>query len=125
MTARWRIARDWALAVGFAALLFYLSSQSRLPSAGIRGFDKLAHFAAFGVLAWLVARALSRSGVGRTKAALLAALISTLYGGSDELHQRHTPGRSSDWADLAADGLGASAASALWAQTRRRRPDRS
>lgn len=125
MTARWRIAWAWALPVAFAGLLFLLSSQSRLSSPDVRGLDKVEHFAAFGVLAWLLARALSRSGVGRTRAAVLAALISTLYGGTDELHQRYTPGRSSDWADLAADGLGASAAAALWAQTRRRRADRS
>ncbi len=125
MTARWRIAWAWALPAAFAGLLFFLSSQSRLPSVGVRHFDKVEHFGAFGVLGWLLARALASSGVGRTRAALLAVLISTLYGGSDEYHQRYTPGRSSDWADLAADGLGASAAAALWAQTRRRRADRS
>jgi VanZ family protein len=44
------------------------------------------------------------------RAALLAWLIATAYGVTDELHQRYVPHRTADVADLVADALGAAVA---------------
>jgi VanZ family protein len=98
-----------------AALLFYLSSQRAiLPET--RGWDKVAHFLAYGLLGLLIARALhGGSGPVRVRLALAAVALATLYGASDELHQRFVPGRDASLLDLAADLLGAAGGAALWA----------
>ena len=49
-------------------------------------------------------------------AALAAALISGLYGVTDELHQGFVPGRATEALDMVADAVGASgAAGVIWA----------
>ena len=61
--------------------------------------DKLAHAAAFGLLAgffWLALRSF-----------WWPIVLSSLYGLSDELHQRFVPGRQFDLLDLLADITGA------------------
>lgn len=100
---------DVGLALGYAGLIFFLSSQSTLPvPKGILGFDKVIHCVEYAVLAFLIARALAR-GAGPNRgaiAAIVAALLSTTYGASDEFHQSFVPGRSSDGYDLVADAVG-------------------
>ncbi|HEU0052614.1 MAG TPA: hypothetical protein VFQ39_05530, partial [Longimicrobium sp.] len=51
-----RLAR-WAPPVGWAALLYALSAQPRLPSPNVANADKAEHFAAYLVLGFLLARA--------------------------------------------------------------------
>jgi VanZ family protein len=50
---------------------------------------------------------------------LLAALLATLYGASDELHQHFVPERTPDVLDLAADACGGLAGSLALAATAR------
>jgi VanZ family protein len=94
------------------ACIFALSSQSDLPTApaGLSQevFLKLSHVMGYAVLARLIEHALALPRRGR----LLALLLTTLYGLSDEFHQSFTPGRMADPGDLLADVLGAIAA--LW-----------
>ena len=52
------------------------------------------------------------SGV-RTATVIGAVLIASLYGVSDEYHQRFVPGRMFDVLDMVADALGASAGAAV------------
>jgi VanZ family protein len=93
----------WLPALAWAALIFFLSSRSRLPEPpGIFGWDKLQHSLAYGVGGFLIARA---SGV-RGRGALLAMAVGMLYGASDEVHQYFVPGRSSDVRDWVADCAG-------------------
>jgi len=67
----------------------------------------------FATLAILVYRGLIGQGVGRKKAAILAVLISFMYGVSDEVHQMFTQGRESRFRDTVIDGVGAGIATYL------------
>lgn len=70
--------------------------------------DKLVHFLIFATLSWLVIRALRQGhGLSLPTAMLLAILITSAYGGSDEWHQRFTPNRDADVIDWLTDTCGA------------------
>jgi VanZ family protein len=89
------------------AMIFVLSSFSTLPSppGGLSFYH--AHFAAYAGLGILTVRALSRGFRRLSWIAILGAVvISTLYGLSDEYHQRFVPGRTFELLDLAADCAG-------------------
>lgn len=103
----------WLPACAWMVLIFFLSSQSNLPTAPAGAsqelFLKLSHVVGYAVLAVLFERALAlppRSGK------VLALVLAVLYGLSDEFHQSFTPGRLPDPGDLLADAIGAIAA--LW-----------
>jgi VanZ family protein len=53
-----------------------------------------------------------------------AALLATLYGAGDEVHQMFTPGRNSDIADALADAVGAAAGGLLMGAVKRHRTRR-
>ncbi len=99
-----------ALAVLWVALTFWFSAS---PDAqGAKTFldltppwDKLYHAGNFGVLAALLYPVTGR--------AWLAALLASLYGISDEVHQAFVPDRSADALDWLADTVGALAAVTL------------
>lgn len=95
-------------APAYAGLLFWASSRQRLPlpQLGLGFEDKLAHLLAFGLLAFLVHRALVRPVPLVAAALTWAGLLSAGYALSDELHQRTVPGRYFDLWDLTADLAG-------------------
>lgn len=106
------------------AMLFGFSSLSTLPSppADLSFYD--VHIAAYAGLGALTARA---AGKGTRhvswRAVLVAIAISSLYGVSDEYHQRFVPGRSFDTLDMAADAIGSvvgASAIGAWSIIRRR-----
>src|SRR5207249_3243393 len=80
--------------------------------------DKHEHFFFYGILAALALRALAKGewrGI-QTTTVIGAVLISSLYGVSDEFHQRFVPGRTYEVGDMVADAIGsAAAAGLLWA----------
>lgn len=80
--------------------------------------DKVLHAAGFGILAVLLWRAMDRKRLGWLKAAIVVAW-ATVYGYTDEFHQRFVPGRDFDMNDLVADGVG-SAVVAAYAAGRER-----
>ena len=96
--------RWWWAAALWAGLIFWLSSS---PDAqgGVNLLDlipygdKLAHAAAFGLLASFIYLA--------SRGAWLAVVAASLYGVTDELHQHFVPGRTADVADWIADTAGA------------------
>ncbi len=108
---RRRLLLTW-LPVGlWAGVIFTLSSipGTRLPTIGPPQSDKLVHAVLYGVLCGLLLRAFDRSR-GREAVvanALMAILLATAYGISDEIHQLWTPLRTADWRDVAADAAGA------------------
>jgi VanZ family protein len=92
------------------ALIYWLSSQERLPAAP-RGSDKAAHFIAYAILTLAWIRAFAGGRLTAAPAELLAAFaIAALFGLSDEFHQSFVPGRESSGWDVLADALGAAAA---------------
>jgi VanZ family protein len=108
----------WAPPLAWAVLIFGGSSipGAHLPAPGITHLDKLAHAVEYAVLGGLLLRALAE----RKRPLLCALLLATLYGVSDELHQRWVPGRDADPADVAADLAGAALGAWLWDATWRR-----
>lgn len=110
-TSTW--SATWLLAIIWMVVIFILSSigGKSLPSIGITYFDKIAHFGVFGLLCLLFYRALRvRQQLPVNKAMLVAAILTSLYGIGDELHQHFTPDRYPDVMDWVADTAGAIAA---------------
>ena len=106
------------------AMLFGFSSLSKLPTppGGLTFYD--AHIAAYAGLAALTTRATAKGLHKVPWAAVFAAIvISSLYGVSDEYHQRFVPGRTFDVLDMAADAFGSvggACAMKAWSIMRRR-----
>jgi VanZ family protein len=114
----------WLPPLLYMAWIFYLSSQSEpMPSVTTRVWDKGIHFTAYAVLCVLFCRALHGEGLAALRLALLATLLTSAYGASDEVHQSFVPERSAGADDWLADTTGAAAAAALFSTASRlRRP---
>ncbi|MBI5378629.1 MAG: VanZ family protein [Nitrospirae bacterium] len=116
--SRVRLLGWWAAVIVYAGFLFFLSSLSLplpLPFAPGVGLDKVAHLGAYGLLSYLLFRALHISfpHAALWRIALAAAVLATLYGASDEAHQLYVPNRQAEILDLVADGIGAFLASGI------------
>jgi len=96
-------------------VIFIGSSISNVPRVGGKTTDGLAHRVAhiveFAVLGVLTLRAMSQGRRVTKRDLLITLIVVTLYGASDEFHQRFTPGRNSEGAtvlfDLAGGAVGA------------------
>ena len=105
------------LAVLVAAAIFVMSS---IPASGYPShpdsLNVVAHFGAYFVLASLLAIALNAPKRKLWIAALMAIIIASLYGASDEIHQYFVPTRNCDPIDWVVDTLGAffGAAITVW-----------
>jgi VanZ family protein len=107
---RW--APIWALTIVIVVLSYLPEGTLGFsPSHEIPGGDDLAHAAAYGVLAWLLLRAMG--GRGRRAAALWALAVVMAVGGVIELTQPWA-GRTCSWTDWLANLAGASLAVAFW-----------
>jgi VanZ family protein len=124
-----RRATAWTIAaLGYAALIFWLSAQPHpLPwiPRGLLASDKLVHALEYALLGALAALALGARGVRPGRALLLAAVLASAYGASDEIHQSFVPGREADVADWAADTVGAILGAGTAAAALRRRKARA
>jgi VanZ family protein len=112
--ARWLALLIWM------GLIFFLSSQSKLPSPDDAWLDflfkKSAHFTAFGVLAALFWRVLPTS----SWLSLWAWLLTVAYACSDEYHQSFVANRHPSARDVLIDACGAATALLLIWYTHRR-----
>ena len=95
------------------ALIFAISSMSQpplpVPKFEWLTIDKLYHFIEYAILGGLLAWAFVKAKPPVVPAQtiwVLAAVISILYGASDEWHQTFVPGRFATLADWVADMLG-------------------
>lgn len=91
--------------------IFFLSSRSQLPDLdGGRDIQSIAgHFGAYAALGASLAVLLRWLGWSPVRALLVAIVIATLYGVTDEFHQSFVPNRNTDPKDVLVDFLGASA----------------
>lgn len=111
----------WWIAAGlYMAGLFALSSiPDRKTDRGIEAYfpaptvQNALHVPAYAGLSYLMWRGLR----GQRRAALLAAVLATAYGVTDEIHQMFVPGRTASVTDALANALGAFAV-AGWAWLR-------
>jgi VanZ family protein len=117
---RWLSA--WLPVVLLEALVLFLSSRSHLPMpATIPHLDKVAHFTEYGLLGWLLRRALAMTLPGGRGATGIAIVLLALLGAGDELFQGTVPGRDSSPWDWLGDLLGGTTgAIAAWLRARRR-----
>lgn len=129
MTEGTRRAIFGALAVGWAAFIFWESSQANpfpfVPQS-ILSHDKLLHFGAYAVLAGLAVGAIARAKLATLgRVAVVGLLLAAAYGATDEWHQSYVPGRDADPWDWAADAVGAAAGAGAMALILRRRYPRA
>lgn len=105
----------WLPAIAQMAIIFVASSIPDLGPLPGGVSDKFGHSIGYAILGALLLRALARARwAGVTwKTALLAIVMATVYGISDEFHQGFVPGRSPDVLDVVADMTGAAIAVAL------------
>ena len=109
-------------------MLFGFSSSSTVPDPpGALSYYHV-HVAAYAGLGALTARATGR-GVRNVswRAVVMAILISSFYGVTDEYHQLFTPGRAFDVLDMAADAIGSivgASAIGAWGRIRNDNADR-
>ena len=115
-----RIGFYWAPLIGYAGLIFYLSSFPQslefMPMFLEDVGDKVVHMAEYGLLGILSYRAL-RNASGRWAARYAVALaiaVAVLYGITDEVHQAFVPEREADPWDLVADAAGAGLGAWCW-----------
>lgn len=91
-------------------LIFILTSIPGKSMPKIFGFsDKIKHFGAYLVLAFLLNFALiiqKKYSILAKYSILFTFLITLFYGLFDEVHQIFIPGRYFDWWDLGSDGVG-------------------
>ena len=98
----------WAPVALYAALIFWLSSRSSVPAAVELITDKVAHALLYGVFGALWSRALTNERpLNKITRWVLAVLLASAYGVSDEFHQSFVPHRTADVADWFADTVGA------------------
>lgn len=102
-------ARRWGPALAWAALILFLGTRpgDGLPLPAIPGLDKAVHAVVYGLLGFLVVRALDIAGARQSL--LWGAAIGLVWGILDEAAQTATPGRAAEVGDLLADVAGAAA----------------
>ncbi len=105
----WMDYRVWrVIALGWMALLFFLSSKSDLPVPPLFSFqDKIEHGIAFGMLGIFFHRSFKPHWAPPllTRVLVITAMVAA-YGAFDELHQSFVPARDASLADFVADTIG-------------------
>lgn len=101
----------WLPVILVAGIIYKLSAGTVPVTSNVYWQDfflkKLAHISVYGLLAAFIYRALVAGGTLKKKAIILAIVLATLYGGTDEIHQHFTQGRESRITDVGFDGIGA------------------
>jgi VanZ family protein len=104
-----RFIRLWLPVVLYAALIFVLSAlpEARIPTQ-ISNFDKFFHLLEYLFFGILIARGIKGTypSVNLKRIYFLVAVITLLYGISDEFHQFFVPGRTVSLWDAVSDGIG-------------------
>ena len=108
--------RPWLPAIAYCAIIFALSARSEPPAfipPALLSADKLLHAIEYAGLGALLFQGLLGSGVPPRRALLVAALLGSFFGATDEFHQWFVPGRNADVLDWVADTVGVTAGASL------------
>lgn len=113
-----------AATAAYMALIFYLS-VIRMPSLlpELAHIDKLEHFAAYGIMGFLLAMDLRKSFcAGKTAKRIIgtAFIIAFSFGAFIEICQAFIPYRSAEFLDAAANGAGGLAGAVIWEKLARK-----
>jgi len=85
-----------------------------LPELTARFSDKLLHGVEYAVLGVLLCRALRGERIAWRLCVVLAVVLASVYGASDEWHQGFVPERNSDVLDWITDTVGGALGSILY-----------
>jgi len=104
---------SWAAVAGWMGVIFYMSSKTGMSV--LSWMTYVAHFSEYVILALLLCLALRVSTKLDTRTLLLVALlVASAYGISDEFHQSFVPTRQPDVMDWVIDTAGAGVAAVLF-----------
>jgi VanZ family protein len=107
-----RLLAVWTPAIGYGALIIYLSSGDfNIKVKLFSKYDKIAHAVEYFFFAWLWYRAI-RSSIPKTHDRWVVPtvlLVSVLFAALDEIYQSINPLRVSDYYDFLADVFGSCA----------------
>ena len=122
-------ARRWAPSAVWGMVILIATSipGSAIPEGpSIPGIDKVVHGLLYGVLGWVVGRALTE-GRGRRAWQVWgrAVVVMTGLAAADEWHQQWIPGRGADALDWVADVAGVTLGASLSRAAQVRRETRS
>lgn len=108
--------RFWFPVLLYITLIFTVSSIQNLRVPNFPGLsDKLVHACEYGVLGFLMVRALRGTTLATSvPAALVAILFGLGVALADELYQAYVPGRLSDPLDFASDAAGLAVSAILF-----------
>jgi VanZ family protein len=116
--------RLYGPAIVWAAIIMAASSIPNLSTTSFKlsYADKIVHFVEYFILGLLTANAVA-GFIGRTgKIFWVSAILASVYGVLDELHQKFIPGRSVEVLDMVSNILGAVAASLIFVRFIRKPP---
>ena len=117
------LRRWWPPLTWMGAILTATSIPGRfIPAVGFRFTDKMVHVGMYGVLGFLLSRAMDDPAkTTRVRAMFGAFLFCVAMGATDEWHQLYIQGRSAEVADWAADSTGGFIGAATWMLRSRQR----
>jgi len=100
----------WLPVLFWMGVIFIGSSIGSMPKVGGVAVDAIvhrtAHLIEFAILGWLLLRAVAGGRPISRRELVITLMVVTLYGASDEFHQRFTPGRSSEFSAVLFDAAG-------------------
>jgi VanZ family protein len=110
-----------------AAILTATSIPGRyIPNSSIANADKVVHATMYGILGFLMCRAMDNPALTtRARAWLGAFLFCVAMGAADEWHQLYIQGRSADVRDWTADSIGGLLGATIWISRSRLRATRN
>ncbi len=105
-----KFVKWWLPVIVWMGVIFIGSSIGNIPRVGGRTTDSIVHRAAhvleFAVLGVLLLRAVNKEKPVTKREMIITLFVVTLYGASDEFHQRFTPGRNSEGLSVLFDAAG-------------------
>lgn len=112
----------WIPVAAYAGFILYLSVRTFVqPPVSVPHIDKAVHFLLYCGLGFALLWSLRATRLKyHPRIVAIAAMAALLYGAVTELYQSFLPGRSAQFADLVADGLGGFLGAILAAQVARR-----